>query len=100
MPWWTGTRIDLTHNTLRWYAITLQPTLWDTWECWVAWGRLGQCARGRPLLYEGSFAAALHVAVRQRHRKERRGYQTIGEVTKGRFPWSSHTVMAILLFRS
>lgn len=80
MPWWTGTRIDPVHNLFRWYSVILQPLvghLGMLGGLGVAWGRLGQCARGRRLLYEGSFDATLHVAVRPRHRKERRGYQTI-----------------------
>ncbi len=75
MPWWTGTRLDPAHNAFRWYTISLQPTLWGTWECWATWGRIGQRSRGRQLLCEGTLDAALHAASHQRHRKERRGYQ-------------------------
>jgi len=76
MPWWTGQRIDPAHSCYRWYAITIQPTLWATWECWATWGRIGQRARGRQLLCEGSQTDALNAAHKQRRQKERRGYQS------------------------
>ncbi len=72
--WWTGTSIDPAHHRYRWYAITIQPTLWETWACWATWGRIGQPPRGRKLLADGTFDDVLHAAQRQRRRKERRGY--------------------------
>lgn len=72
--WWTGTSIDPDQNRYRWYAITIQPTLWETWECWSTWGRIGQRPRGRRLLADGPYEDVLAIAQRQRRRKERRGY--------------------------
>ncbi|MCY0864388.1 MAG: WGR domain-containing protein [Sulfobacillus sp.] len=72
--WWTGTSIDPLQNRYRWYALSLQPTLWGTWECWATWGRIGQSPRGRKLLAYGPFDVVMQAAQRQRRRKERKGY--------------------------
>ena len=76
MPWWIGHRIDPSKNRYRWYALIIQPTLWDTWECWAAWGRIGQPARQHRLLCEGSQGDAFSAAQKRRRQKERRGYQS------------------------
>lgn len=72
---WIGRRIEPAQNRYRWYGIDVQPTLWGTWRCVAAWGRIGQASRRQRCVCEGSFEEALQAARQHQRRKERRGYQ-------------------------
>ncbi|WP_053958016.1 WGR domain-containing protein [Sulfobacillus thermosulfidooxidans] len=71
---WIGQRINPARHQWRWYRIDVQPTLWGDWRCLVAWGRIGQAARGQRILGEGPVEAMHRLAEQQQHRKRQRGY--------------------------
>ncbi len=78
MTWWTGTSIDLAQNRYRWYALTLQPTLWGQWVVWTTWGRIGQGTQHHRARWVVShYEKARRLAQQWRQHKQHRGYRTV-----------------------
>ena len=69
-------RIKPDRNMARFYAMSLQPTLFGDWALLREWGRIGSLGR----MVSGFFATELEAAValeKQRAAKLRKGYQAV-----------------------
>ena len=69
-------RIDPDRNMARFYAMSLQPTLFGEWALLREWGRIGSTGR----MVSGCFATEQEAAValeKQRAAKLRKGYQVV-----------------------
>ena len=69
------TRTDPARNMARFYAMTLQPTLFGDWELLREWGRIGSAGR----LVSGRFASEQEAALTMaQHPKAKlsKGYET------------------------
>ena len=69
-------RREPAHNRLRFYAITVTPTLFGSWALVREWGRIGQPGTVRETWFETE-AEAGEAGGRWRVRKEKRGYRAI-----------------------
>ena len=70
-------RTDSTRNMRRYYRLDVQQDLFGQWCCVREWGRIGAAGQTRSVPYPTP-AAAEAALDRQRHAKERRGYQPEG----------------------
>lgn len=70
-------RREPARNIQRFYAITVTRTLFDQWAVVREWGRIGQPGTVREAWFETE-AAAIEAGEKVRQRKERRGYQAVG----------------------
>ena len=69
-------RIKPDRNMARFYAMSLQPTLFGDWALLREWGRIGSLGQ----MVSGFFATELEAAValeKQRAAKLRKGYQAV-----------------------
>lgn len=68
--------VDLENNKRRFYALSVQRTLFDEWVLTREWGRIGRGGRLRHDLYPtvGNALDALRELAR---RKLQRGYETV-----------------------
>ena len=69
-------RIDPDRNMARFYAMSLQPTLFGGWALLREWGRIGSTGR----MVSGCFATEPEAAValeKQRAAKLRKGYRAV-----------------------
>ena len=69
-------RIDPDRNMARFYAMSLQPTLFGEWALVREWGRIGSTGR----IVSGCFATELEAAValeKQRAVKLGKGYRAV-----------------------
>lgn len=70
-------RREPAQNRLRFYAITVTRTLFDSLALVREWGRIGQPGTVRESWFETE-AAAIEAGEQVRQRKERRGYRAVG----------------------
>jgi predicted DNA-binding WGR domain protein len=68
-------RIDPARNMARYYALTLEPTLFGEIAVMRHWGRIGTRGRSKSC-FLGPMEAARTALRRQAERKRRRGYGT------------------------
>ena len=68
-------RIDPARNMARYYALTLEPTLFGEIAVMRHWGRIGTRGRSKSCFF-GPMEAARTALGRQAGRKKRRGYGT------------------------
>ena len=66
-------RIDPSVNMARFYALTVQPTLFGEWTLIREWGRIGRRPQSLLNTYE-TLAAAAEARERLIANKQRRGY--------------------------
>lgn len=66
-------RIDPARNMARYYALTLEPTLFGEVAVMRHWGRIGTRGRSKSC-FLGPMEAARTALCRQAERKKRRGY--------------------------
>jgi predicted DNA-binding WGR domain protein len=66
-------RVDPACNMARFYALTLEPTLFGEVAVMRHWGRIGTRGRSKSC-FLGSIEKAVDVLHRQAKRKKRRGY--------------------------
>lgn len=66
-------RVDPGRNMARYYALTLEPTLFGEVAVMRHWGRIGTCGRSKSC-FLGPLEAARAALERQAARKKRRGY--------------------------
>lgn len=66
-------RVDPARNMARYYALTLEPTLFGEVAVMRHWGRIGTRGRSKSC-FLGSMEAARAALDRQAARKQRRGY--------------------------
>jgi len=69
-------RTDATRNMHRYYRLDIQPDLFGHWCCIREWGRVGGAGQTRSIPYPTPDAASAALE-RQRHAKERRGYEVL-----------------------
>lgn len=68
--------VDQENNKRRFYALSIQPTLFGEWVLVREWGRIGRGGRLRQDLYP-SAGNALDALRELAHGKLRRGYRTV-----------------------
>lgn len=69
------TRIDPNQNMRRFYALTVQPTLFGEWALVKEWGRIGRAGHIESAAYSTRGAADLALA-QEFKRKVRDGYSS------------------------
>ena len=70
-------KIDPACNQMRFYVISVAPTLFGGWTLVQEWGRIGSPGTVREDRFE-SEALTREAALKLRARKERRGYRVTG----------------------
>lgn len=70
------THVDPTKNMARFYALTIQPTLFGEWSLVREWGRIGQAGQVKATPYPSSTEAE-NALQRFQRQKERRGYAAL-----------------------
>lgn len=66
-------KVDRASNALRFYVLSIEPTLFREWSLVRGWGRIGCAERRRIELYETAVAARVELET-WLARKRRRGY--------------------------
>jgi predicted DNA-binding WGR domain protein len=66
-------KVDRTTNALRFYVLSIEPTLFCEWSLVRGWGRIGAAERRRIELYQTERAARVELET-WLARKQRRGY--------------------------
>ena len=69
------TRIELSANMQRYYALQIAPDLFGGYALTRSWGRIGRSCTARIELYDTE-SAAIGALQTWRDRKQRRGYET------------------------
>jgi len=67
-------RVDRATNALRFYVLSIEPTLFREWSLVRGWGRIGAAERRRIQLYQTEGAARVELET-WLARKQRRGYE-------------------------
>ena len=67
-------RVDPKQNMYRFYAVTVEPTLFNEWAVVRRWGRIGTAGSTRVELHE-SMGEAINAVEQVNRSKLRRGYQ-------------------------
>jgi len=70
-------RREPAYNRLRFYRITVTPTLFGSWALVREWGRIGQPGTVRETEFETE-GEAWAAGAQVRQRKEKRGYRAVG----------------------
>ena len=75
-------KIDPARNQMRFYAVTVAPTLFGQWAVVKEWGRIGQAGTVRQTWFE-SESEAISAGAVAASKKERRGYRAVGSNSLG-----------------
>ena len=78
-------RIDATRNMARYYAISIQPTLFGEASVVRSWGRIGKSGGEKIEVFGSEREAAIHFLAIAR-RKKTKGYKPVGSCGNPPFP--------------